>query len=91
MANDLGFKEIKEMGFDFKDEASEYKNKQDENYVWGSDTILGEKKSLIDLDPEEIVRLAGDPLPEDQRNNCPDCKAVISKDAKRCEWCGNEL
>jgi hypothetical protein len=43
------------------------------------------------LNVEDILRLAGEPLPEDQRRKCPHCDAVIARDAKRCEWCGQEL
>jgi molecular chaperone DnaK (HSP70) len=50
--------------------------------------ILGQKKPRIDLDHEEILKLAGEPIPESERKNCPKCDAVISRDAKRCEWCG---
>lgn len=53
--------------------------------------IFGQKKDITELDYNEIVRLAGDPLPEDERRNCPKCEAVISRDAKRCEWCGQNL
>lgn len=44
-----------------------------------------------ELTPDDILRMAGDPLPEDKRLNCPKCDAVISRDAKRCEWCGQIL
>jgi molecular chaperone DnaK (HSP70) len=44
-----------------------------------------------DLSPEEIVRLAGEPLPEEKRRRCPKCDAVISREIKRCEWCGQVL
>ena len=44
-----------------------------------------------DLNVDEILRQAGDPLPEEQRRKCPNCDAVISRDARRCEWCGQEL
>ena len=51
---------------------------------------LGVRK-VADLTPEEILRLAGDPLPEQERRNCPNCDAVISRSAERCEWCGQIL
>ncbi len=49
------------------------------------------RKKDTALDVEDILRLAGEPLPEDQRRKCPYCDAVIARDAKRCEWCGQEL
>ena len=45
----------------------------------------------IALDVDDILHLAGEPLPEDQRRKCPHCDAVIARDAERCEWCGQEL
>jgi len=53
--------------------------------------IFGQGKTTVELDNEEIFRLAGDPLPENKRRNCPKCDAVISCDAERCEWCGQNF
>ena len=53
--------------------------------------IFGQKTTKADLDHEEILRLAGEPLPESERRKCPKCDAVISRDSKRCEWCGQTL
>jgi len=53
--------------------------------------IFGQTKNTDSLDTSDVIRLAGDPLPNDQRRKCPKCQAVISLDAKRCEWCGINL
>jgi len=50
--------------------------------------IARSPKSANDLSVDDIIRMAGDPLPEDQRRNCPKCDAVIALEATRCEWCG---
>ena len=52
---------------------------------------IGVTQNVGELTPDEILRLAGDPLPENKRRNCPKCDAVISRDATRCEWCGKSL
>jgi hypothetical protein len=41
----------------------------------------------------ERLLLSGSPLPPEERQNClnPQCKAVISKSAKACPWCGSSL
>lgn len=43
------------------------------------------------LTPEDVVRLAGDPLPEEKRRRCPQCDAVVSQDDSRCPWCSADL
>jgi molecular chaperone DnaK (HSP70) len=53
--------------------------------------IFGQTKDTDDLGTSDLMRLAGDALPADKRRNCPKCEAVISRDAKRCEWCGINL
>ena len=53
--------------------------------------IFRTPKSGRDLTVDDILHLAGDPLPESQRRNCPKCDAVISREANRCEWCGQIL
>ena len=40
------------------------------------------------LSTEEIIRLAGGPLPPEERQKCPQCEATISKQATWCQWCG---
>jgi molecular chaperone DnaK (HSP70) len=49
------------------------------------------QKTEPDLSVDDILRLAGKPLPESERRHCPKCDAVISRDATRCEWCGQTL
>ena len=48
-------------------------------------------KKETDLTPEEIVQLAGDPLPAEMRRRCPKCDAVVSREIQRCQWCGHVL
>lgn len=43
------------------------------------------------LTPEEIVELAGGPLPPEERSQCPKCQAVVSRNATKCPWCGTSL
>lgn len=45
----------------------------------------------IPLTPREILELAGDPLPPEERLNCPNCDAVISRKARQCPWCSVSL
>jgi hypothetical protein len=56
-----------------------------------SSALIGKQNKADELDYQEIVRLAGDPIPEDERRKCPNCDAVISIDTIRCEWCGKNL
>lgn len=51
------------------------------------------KRDRRRLSLEEIVMLKGDPLPPEDRRNCPNpgCGAVISKSATECPWCGKSL
>ena len=39
------------------------------------------------LSPERILRLAGGPLPPEERRNCPKCGAVVSRREAKCPWC----
>jgi hypothetical protein len=41
----------------------------------------------------ERLLISGAPLPPEERQNCPNpqCKAIISKSAVKCPWCGNSL
>jgi hypothetical protein len=45
------------------------------------------------LSLEEIVLLKGEPLPPEDRRDCPNpgCGAVISKSATECPWCGKSV
>jgi hypothetical protein len=51
------------------------------------------KQKSEPLSPNEIIALAGGPLPLDQRRTCPNpkCGATISKSATTCPWCGVEV
>ena len=39
------------------------------------------------LSPELILRLAGGPLAPEERRNCPNCGAVVSRREVKCPWC----
>ncbi len=53
-----------------------------------TDLDRGEEGSRAgSLHPEDIIRLAGGPLPEEQRRKCPKCRAVVSRSESRCPWC----
>lgn len=43
------------------------------------------------LSPELILRLAGGPLPPDERRTCPKCGAVVSRREDKCPWCSTPL
>ena len=43
------------------------------------------------LDPEDIIRLAGGALPPEERRECHNCGAVVSRSATRCPWCSVPL
>jgi tetratricopeptide (TPR) repeat protein len=43
------------------------------------------------LDPEEIIRLAGGALPPEERRECHNCGAVVSRSESRCPWCSVPL
>jgi tetratricopeptide (TPR) repeat protein len=43
------------------------------------------------LDPEEILRLAGGALPPEERRECHNCGAVVSRSETRCPWCSAPL
>ena len=54
----------------------------------GTDLAPGEEASKAgSLHPEDIIRLAGGPIPEEERRECPRCKAVVSRSESRCPWC----
>lgn len=53
-----------------------------------TDLDRGEEVSRAgSLHPEDIIRLAGGPLPEEERRKCPRCRAVVSRSESRCPWC----
>lgn len=55
---------------------------------------LGEGEAAIppgSLNPVDILRMAGGPLPPEERRKCPDCGAVVSRSDSRCPWCSASL
>ena len=46
---------------------------------------------LLFLGPTSIVNLAGGPLAEGERRQCPKCNATISRHETRCPWCSTSL
>jgi RNA polymerase subunit RPABC4/transcription elongation factor Spt4 len=53
-----------------------------------TDLDRGEEASRAgSLHPEDIIRLAGGPLPKEERRRCPSCRAVVSRSESRCPWC----
>jgi hypothetical protein len=81
--------ELQEKGFSFNFESEENAKIEPSHIISKIPGMLfGQSKDTAELDASDVIRLAGDPLPEDRRRNCPKCEAVISRDAKRCEWCG---
>ena len=56
--------------------------------------VLGQEEvqsAAGSLSPELILRLAGGPLPPEERRNCPKCGAVISRRETKCPWCSAPL
>lgn len=43
------------------------------------------------LAPNLILQLAGGPLAPEERRDCPQCKAVVSRSDERCPWCSASL
>jgi len=43
------------------------------------------------LSPDDVIKLAGGPLPPEERRACPQCGAVIPRSARKCAWCGAPL
>jgi RNA polymerase subunit RPABC4/transcription elongation factor Spt4 len=43
------------------------------------------------LDPDDIIRLAGGALPPEERRECHNCGAVVSRNETRCPWCSVPL
>lgn len=83
--------ELEAQGFDFFIKEEPKLNIGVENVVQQIPGMLFRQTKADELTPEDILQMAGDPLPEELRRNCPNCDAVISQDVKRCEWCGQIL
>jgi uncharacterized paraquat-inducible protein A len=49
------------------------------------------KTKSQDLTPDEIIKLAGGPLPPGERHRCHNCDAVISRAEAKCPWCSKSL
>jgi hypothetical protein len=43
------------------------------------------------LNPADILRMAGGPLPPEERRKCQECGAVVSRNDSRCPWCSASL
>lgn len=43
------------------------------------------------LSPGNILRMAGGPLPPEERRKCHNCGAVVSRSEVRCSWCSAPL
>lgn len=43
------------------------------------------------LAPEAIIRLAGGPLPPEERRECHNCGAVVPRTEPKCSWCSAPL
>jgi len=52
---------------------------------------VGELSQPGRLGPEDIIRLAGGPLPPEERRECLNCGAVVSRSESRCPWCSARL
>jgi hypothetical protein len=56
--------------------------------------VLGQEEAALAagaLSPELILRLAGGPLAPEERRNCPQCHAVVSRREAKCPWCSAPL
>ena len=63
---------------------------EDDRLMPGQDA--GEEVSRAgSLNPEDIIRWAGGPLPEEERRKCPRCGAIVSRSESRCPWCSAQL
>ena len=63
----------------------------DESPVLGTKLDDNLRADLPYLSPANIVNLAGHPLPQDERINCPYCDATISRFETKCPWCSKVL
>jgi predicted RNA-binding Zn-ribbon protein involved in translation (DUF1610 family) len=43
------------------------------------------------LDPDLVLQLAGGPLTAEERIQCPECGAAVSRDQETCPWCSASL
>jgi hypothetical protein len=43
------------------------------------------------LDPKLVLQLAGGPLTAEERVQCPECGATVSRDRETCPWCSASL
>lgn len=41
--------------------------------------------------PEEIIQMAGGPLPPEERHECPECGAIVARTEDKCSWCDAPL
>jgi hypothetical protein len=41
--------------------------------------------------PEEIIQMAGGPLPPEERHKCPECGAIVARTDDKCSWCDAPL
>jgi hypothetical protein len=41
--------------------------------------------------PEEIIQMAGGPLPPEERHECPECGAIVARTDPKCPWCDAPL
>jgi hypothetical protein len=44
-----------------------------------------------ELSLDDVIQLAGGPLPPEERRACPQCGAVVPRSAEKCAWCGAPL
>lgn len=90
--DDAELRELQEKGFLLSQtEEPDLKVKAGNIFEHIPGAIFGTPKIEKELTVDDILEMAGEPLAEDQRQNCPKCDAVIARDAKRCEWCGQTL
>ncbi|HBY07579.1 MAG TPA: hypothetical protein DEH22_07255 [Chloroflexi bacterium] len=85
-------RELQEKGFKLSDpESPDLAIRVDKVIQQVPGMIYRSSKKGDELSVDEILRLAGNPLPADQRRRCPKCDAVIAQDDKRCNWCGQTV
>lgn len=59
-----------------------------EELLTGQDRLLSAAGALS---PDLILRLAGGPLAPEERRECPQCGAIVSRHEARCSWCSAPL
>ena len=85
-------KELEELGFDFSlQQEPDLKIDMGKVVRQIPGMITPAKPKKDELSVDDILRMAGKPLSEDQRRNCPNCDAVIARDVQRCAWCGQTV